>query len=142
MPILRSPSASAKPSHKPLSPVSVVARFVGGATRQDVLDGAAVLSITTGDDTDRDESAYWRRAVFEGERCTGFQLVKFGTGEVYDLPRSLDSCDCPDGTYRPERPGGCKHQQALPTVSKASPRPVIDRKTERNEATAAESSAA
>ena len=125
MPILRSPSASAKPSHKPLSPVSVVARFVGGATRQDVLDGAAVLSITTGDDTDRDESAYWCRAVFEGERCTGFQLVKFGTGEVYDLPRSLDSCDCPDGTYRPERPGGCKHQQALrqalPTVANDAP---------------------
>ena len=124
MPILRSPSASAKPSHKPLSPVSVVARFVGGATRQDVLDGAAVLSITTGDDTDRDESAYWCLALFspDGQTCLGFRLTKFGTGEVYDLPRDLGGCDCPDRTYRPERPGGCRHtaalRQALPTVAR------------------------
>jgi hypothetical protein len=107
---------------KPLSPVSVTARFVGGATRQDVLDGAAVLSILSGDDTDRDESAYWVRAIFEADVCTGFRLTKFGTGEVYDLPRNLAGCDCPDHTYKPERPGGCKHmvalKQALPTVSK------------------------
>jgi len=125
MPTVRPPSA--KPSRKPLLPVSVVARFVGGATRQDILDGAAVLSIATGDDTDRDECAYWCLAVFQGEVCTGFRLTKFGTGEVYDVPRSLDRCDCPDATYRPVRPGGCKHQQALraalPTVRKAAPAP-------------------
>jgi hypothetical protein len=104
-----------------------VARFVGGATRQDILDGAAVLSITAGDDSDRDETAYWCLAVFQGERCTGFRLTKFGTGEVYDLPRDLSGCDCPDQTYRPERPGGCKHmaalRQALPTVSNATSAP-------------------
>ncbi len=132
---------------KPLPPVNVTARFVGGATRQDVIDGAAVLSIATGDDTDRDESAYWCRAIFAGDVCTGFRLTKFGTGEVYDLPRDLSSCDCPDHTYRGERPGGCKHmaalRQALPTVSKAGPPPTPapvarrkpDRKTERDEAT-------
>jgi hypothetical protein len=118
---------SAKPSRKPPQPVSVVARFVGGATRQDILDGAAVLFIATGDATDRDECAYWCLALYEGERCTGFRLTKFGTGEVYDVPRDLSSCDCPDRTYRPERPGGCRHmaalRQALPTVAKEAAAP-------------------
>ncbi len=141
--------ASAPRQRKPLLPVNVTARFVGGATRQDVIDGAAVLSIAYGDPTDTDESAYWCRAVFVGDICTGFQLTKFGTGEVYDIPRDLSSCDCPDHTYRPERPGGCKHmaalRQALPTVSKAGAHPCApaapvarrkpDRKTERDEAT-------
>jgi hypothetical protein len=71
------------------------------------------LSIVSGDATDRDESAYWCLAAYVGDRCTGFRLTKFGTGEVYDLPRDLSSCDCPDHTFRPERPGGCKHMQAL-----------------------------
>ena len=106
---------------KPLAAVNVLARFVGGATRRDVLEGSAVLSVVTGDDTDRDETAYWCFALYDGDRCTGFRLTKFGTGDVYDVPRSLDACTCGDGTYRPERPGGCKHQaalrQALPTVA-------------------------
>jgi hypothetical protein len=126
---LPAPRPPVKPdrTRKPLSPVSVVARFVGGAARQDVLDGSAVLSVSTGDDTDRDETAYWCLALYEGDRCTGFRLTKFGTDEVYDLPRDLSSCDCPDQTYRPERPGGCKHiaalRQALPTVGKATAYP-------------------
>jgi hypothetical protein len=119
---------SVRRQRKPLLAVNVAAKFVGGATRQDIIDGAAVLSIATGDDTDRDETAYWCKAVFDGERCTGFQLTKFGTGEVYDLPRSLESCDCPDHTYRPARPGGCKHmaalRQALPTAGKDNRAPA------------------
>jgi hypothetical protein len=110
----------ARRERKPLLPVQVEARFVGGASRQDLIDGAAVLSILSGDATDRDEQAYWCIAVFDGERCVAFRLVKFGTGEQHDLPRDLSSCDCPDRTYRPERPGGCRHmqalRQALPTV--------------------------
>jgi hypothetical protein len=51
--------------------------------------------------------------VFDGERCVAFRLVKFGTGEQYDIPRDLSSCDCPDRVYRPDRPGGCRHMQAL-----------------------------
>jgi hypothetical protein len=82
-----------------------------------------VLSIVSGDDTDRDETAYWTMAIYVGERCTGFRLTKYGTGEVYDLPRDLSTWDCPDYTYRPNRPGGFKHmealRQALPTVAKA-----------------------
>jgi hypothetical protein len=127
MAIVRSPSVPANPSRQrmPLQPVSVVAYFVGGASRQEVIDGSAVLSIATGDDTDRDETVYWCQALYQGDVCTGFRLTKFGTAEVYDVPRSLDSCDCPDHTYRPERPGGCKHQQALrqalPTVANDAP---------------------
>jgi hypothetical protein len=113
---------------KPLVAVQVTARFVGGVTRQDVMDGAAVLSIVTGDETDRDESAYWCKALFEGERCTGFRLTKFGTGESYDVPRDLSGCDCPDRSYRPDRPGGCKHiaalRQALPTITRPETAPA------------------
>lgn len=47
----------------------------------------------------------------------GYRLVGWDTEEgkvkVYDLPLTLDSCDCPDGLYRSERPGGCKHQKAI-----------------------------
>jgi hypothetical protein len=138
----RSVNPSSKP--KPLQPVNVKATFVGGATRRDVINGAAVLSIRDGDD---EESAYWCVAVYDPGRCVAFRLVKFGTGEQYDLPRDLSSCDCPDRTYKPERPGGCKHmvalQQALPTVAGTTPAAARkrDRKTERDEATAAENAA-
>jgi hypothetical protein len=141
--MVTSPNAPArvKPTRQrnPLQPVQVTARFVGGATRQDVLDGAAVLSIVSGDATDIDETAYWCKAVYDGERCVAFRLIKFGDGEQYDLPRDLSSCDCPDRIYKSERPGGCKHmvalKQALPTVT--GPAPTVarkpDRKTERDE---------
>jgi hypothetical protein len=105
---------------KPPLPVSVAAHFVGGATRQDLLDGAAVLSIT--DQATGDEAAYWCETSFEGDRLLGLRLRKFGGEEpAYDLPADLSSCDCPDRTYRAERPGGCRHmaalRQALPTVT-------------------------
>jgi hypothetical protein len=108
---------------KPLLPVSVRAHFVGGATRADLLDNAAVLSIT--DLTTGEEAAYWCSSSFEGDRLLGFRLRKFGGEEpAYDLPADLSCCDCPDATYRPERPGGCRHQQALrralPTVANAA----------------------
>jgi len=107
---------------KPLAPVRVRARFDGGATWQDVIDGAAVLSIKDAD-TGK-EACYWCEAVYVGEQCVGFRLRKFATGQQHDLPSDLSSCDCGDRTHRPERPGGCRHmaalQQALPTVHKAT----------------------
>jgi hypothetical protein len=118
------PRAKTTRQRKPLEPIQVQAHFVGGAARRDILDGSAVLCIVSGDDTDRDETAYWLIALYEGDRCTGFRLTEFGTGDVYDVPRSLDSCTCGDATYRPDRPGGCRHQQALrqalPTVANAA----------------------
>jgi hypothetical protein len=101
--------------------VQVRAYFVGGASRQDVLDGAAVLSIT--DLVTREEQAYWCEAAFDGGRCVGFRLRKFGSADAYFLPRDLSACDCGDRTFRPDRPGGCRHmaalRQALPTVNRA-----------------------
>jgi hypothetical protein len=106
-------------------PVSVRAYFVGGATRQDVIDGSAVLSVT--DLGTGAEAAYWCLAVFAGGRCTGFRLTKLGTGEVYDLPRDLSGCSCPDRKYKPGRPGGCRHmaalRQALPALGRPRPAP-------------------
>jgi hypothetical protein len=40
-------------------------------------------------------------------------------GTAYDLPADLSGCDCPDATYHPERPGGCRHQRALAAGLKA-----------------------
>jgi hypothetical protein len=126
---------------QPQKPVHVTGRFVGGTSRDDVINGSAVLSIVSGDATDSDETPYWCKAVFDSDRCTGFRLTKFGGGEVYDLPRDLSSCNCPDRQWKPYRPGGCKHmaalKQALPTVSRAKPAPPHkpDRKTERDETT-------
>jgi hypothetical protein len=107
---------------KPLLPVQVRAYFVGGAARQDLLDGAAVLSIT--DLSTGEEQAYWAEAVYDGSRLACFRLRKFGGSEQYDLPPNLAACDCPDAVFRSGRPGGCRHQQALrqalPAVNKAT----------------------
>jgi hypothetical protein len=115
-------TSAAERQRKPLLPVNVRAYFVGGATRRDVIDGAAVLSVT--DLTTHEEAAYWCEAVYDGDRCVGFRLRKLGTGRQYDLPRDLSACVCGDRTHRPERPGGCRHmaalRQALPTVSQAT----------------------
>ncbi len=118
-------SHSSRPARqrKPLTAVNVRAYFVGGASRQDVLNGAAVLSIT---DLDRgDEAPYWVEALYDGDRCTGFRLRKFGGEETHDVSRDLLTCTCGDATYRPDRPGGCRHQQALrqalPTVRRDGP---------------------
>src|SRR5581483_11499362 len=96
-------------------PMSVTAYLVGGASREDVLHGAAVISIT--DNITGDEQAYWLEALFQhptdGGKCVGFRLRKFGSAEVYDVPRALDSCTCADATFRPDRPLGCRHQVAL-----------------------------
>jgi hypothetical protein len=43
----------------------------------------------------------------------GYRLQK-QDGTVYDLPLTLDSCDCPDSCYRHERSAGtCKHANGL-----------------------------
>jgi hypothetical protein len=100
-----------------------------------VIDRAAVLSVT---DLDRlEEVPYWCEAISDGEKVVGFRLRKFGGEETHDISRDLLTCNCGDATFRPERPGGCRHQQAprqaLPTVTGAKPAPrVIDRKTERD----------
>ena len=104
----------------------MTAYFVGGATRHDVLHGQAVLSIT--DDGTTDEQAYWCEALFEerGEKCVGFRLRKFGTGDVYDVPRALDGCTCTTGPTAPSgraAAGTSGAAAALPTVKQDARRP-------------------
>src|SRR4051812_35348491 len=45
----------------------------------------------------------------------GYRLEKLD-GALYDLPADLSSCDCADGIYNSERPGGCKHQVTLRAI--------------------------
>jgi hypothetical protein len=106
----RAPSVNG--SKKPLQSVEVAAALE--ASLADLIAGHAVLSISRGDHTDRDVCFYWVKAHLDHEgRVTGFELSKFGTDQRYDLPADLSSCDCPDHIYREDRPGGCRHMQAL-----------------------------
>jgi hypothetical protein len=113
---MKSNTSAPAGQRKAPEPVSVRARFAGGATTEDLADGTAVLSIRDGDG----ETSYWCEALLTG----GYRLHKFGAGRRYDLPADLSGCTCGDRTHRPERPGGCKHmaalRQALPSVTKAS----------------------
>jgi hypothetical protein len=63
--------------------------------------------------------AYLVSPVLDGGRLVGWSLRKQGAAEVYDIPADFSSCDCPDGTYHSERPGGCKHARALKAGLKA-----------------------
>jgi hypothetical protein len=50
--------------------------------------------------------------LYDGQARVGYRLLK-ADGAMYDLPADLSGCDCPDATYHPERPGGCKHAAAV-----------------------------
>jgi hypothetical protein len=101
------------PERKPLKPVQLLAVRCE-ASIADLIAGHAVLAISAGDHTDSDTTVYWLQAFTDPDgRIAAFRLTKFGTGQTYDLPADLCGCDCPDGTYRPEREGGCKHAVAL-----------------------------
>jgi hypothetical protein len=43
----------------------------------------------------------------------GYRLVNQASRKAYDIDAEFWVCDCPDATYRSERPGGCKHVAAL-----------------------------
>jgi hypothetical protein len=51
----------------------------------------------------------------------GFRLEQ-GDRTTYDVNTEADpwTCDCPDATFHPERPGGCKHVAALRAALKAA----------------------
>jgi hypothetical protein len=54
-------------------------------------------------------------------RVDGYRMVKT-VGTVYDIGATEErwTCDCPDATFHPERPGGCKHVAALRAALKAA----------------------
>src|SRR5262245_51314978 len=103
-------------SRKPLQPVHVCGQFlqrpippceiVGPAGKPGVLsiDGTPYLC------------SYVGELPPEGEPVVrGYRVVK-ADGAVYDIDTTAPhgwTCDCPDATYRSERPGGCRHVQAL-----------------------------
>jgi hypothetical protein len=95
---------------KPLPPVQVTGTFSEGVTARQLRDGSAILEIAdaTG------EAFYWARAVIDGRRLVGVSLQKFGTGARHHVHLNGDvSCDCEDAACRPDRPGGCKHVNAV-----------------------------
>ena len=53
----------------------------------------------------------------------GYRMAK-PDGTAYDVCTTEEhwSCDCPDATFHPERPGGCKHIAALRAALKATGR--------------------
>jgi hypothetical protein len=78
----------------------------------DLFTGAAVLAVTTGDDTDSTTTLYWCQAIHDDGRVLGFELTKFGAGHKYSVVLDGDTftCDCPDSTFRNR---SCKHVAAL-----------------------------
>jgi hypothetical protein len=62
--------------------------------------------------------AYLVSPVCDNGRLVGWTLRKTD-GARYDIPANFSTCDCPDFTFHPERPGGCKHQKALAAGLKA-----------------------
>ena len=60
-------------------------------------------------------TAYEVLPLYDGEALVGYRLLK-ADGTMYDVGTTGPhgwTCDCPDATFRPDRPGGCKHQSAL-----------------------------
>jgi hypothetical protein len=96
----------------PLMPVSVVGVFAEGVTPDQLLTGSAILEIRDA----QGEALYWAEARLDGGRMVGATLQKFATGDRHyvhlDGP-TAPSCTCEDATYRPDRPGGCRHVNAL-----------------------------
>jgi hypothetical protein len=60
-------------------------------------------------------TAYELLPLYDGEMLVGYRLLK-ADGAMYDVETAGPhgwTCDCPDATFHPERPGGCKHVSAL-----------------------------
>lgn len=93
---------TATKTRKPLTEVHGSCRWVEPLGEYDT---AAVLSINGTPYT-----LYVNEA--DNGSVLGYQLVK-PDGTVYDVNAETWTCDCPDGTYRPHRPQGCKHAKAL-----------------------------
>jgi hypothetical protein len=120
------PRSTVRRQRKPLLPVNIQARLTGSANAADLPNelavGVAMLTIVSGDETDRDVRSYWIRFLFDRNRQPyAVELVRFGDHENYQITLADERCSCPDATYRPDRPGGCKHvnalRQTLPAVA-------------------------
>jgi hypothetical protein len=67
-------------------------------------------------------TAYEVLPLYDGEALVGYRLLK-ADATMYDVGTTAPhgwTCDCPDATFHPERPGGCKHIQALKAALRAA----------------------
>ncbi len=123
-------SQPARRQHRPLLPVNVRATLTGSATPADLPDelvrGAAILSIISGDETDPDTRLYWIKFLFDICRQPyAVELLRFDPGhERYVITLEDERCSCPDAVYRSDRPGSCKHVRALKIVLPPVANPV------------------
>jgi hypothetical protein len=91
-------------SRKPVKPVHGSCRWL---TKPNAHHEGGVLQINGTD--------YEVFPLFDDQIRVGYRLVK-ADGTMYDVGTAEPhgrTCDCPDATYQPERPGGCKHVKAL-----------------------------
>lgn len=106
-------------NRKPAQPVHGTCRWI---RRPQLPHGIGTLEINGVE--------YDLEAHTDGGRIVGFRLVK-PDDTAYDLNASGEhfTCDCPDGTYQPNRPGGCKHVRACQVAGllPAAPLAVLDR---------------
>jgi hypothetical protein len=67
-------------------------------------------------------TAYEVLPLYDGEALVGYRLLKVDSLAMYDVDTTREPwrCDCPDATFHPERPGGCKHVQALKAALRAA----------------------
>lgn len=121
MPTLTAPRKTRKPS-KPLAPVSGTAR---------VLKPVGEVNPTTGE-IEINGKPYFVQVTSRGYRLFGFD-AKAQQPTCYDIPAACDSCDCPDATYRGERPGGCKHAKAVAALVAAGKIPAVSGLGNRHE---------
>jgi hypothetical protein len=75
--------------------------------------GTGVLAI--------DGTNYTLTTLRDQTGVVGYHMMK-ADGTAYDVCTSEEhwTCDCPDATFHPERPGGCKHVAALRAALKAA----------------------
>ncbi len=109
---MQSTTTKVRRQQKPLAPATgavKVLRAVG-----EVNDRVGEIRIGA----DANTKDYYVAVFPGGYRLHGWDGRK-GEPTVYDLPADLSSCDCPDHTYRGERPGGCRHMRALAALKAA-----------------------
>jgi hypothetical protein len=105
-------TVSRKPRQFQPATVPVSGTFRWAVQPTDTHPGCLVITTTDKQTGKPKATAYLVHPVADNGRLVGWTLKKAG-GAVYDLAADLSRCDCPDGTYHPERPGGCKHMRAL-----------------------------
>jgi hypothetical protein len=91
-------------TRKATRPVSGTCRWL---TRPNANHEGGVLEING--------TAYEILPLYDDDVRVGYRFLK-ADGTMYDVGSAEAhgwSCDCPDATYHPERPGGCKHTSAL-----------------------------